>query len=47
MDKIESYIDALELASIDFVERETDIYIKNSESFENEIIKLAIIKDIN
>lgn len=45
MDKIESYIDALELASIDFVERETDIYIKNSESFEDEIIKLAIIKE--
>ena len=45
MDKIESYIDALELASIDFVEREVDIYIKESESFEDEIIKLAIIKE--
>lgn len=45
MDKIEAYIDALELASVDFVERETDIYLKNSESFEDEIIKLAIIKE--
>ena len=45
MDKIEGYIDALELASVDFVERETDIYLKNSENFEDEIIKLAIIEN--
>lgn len=45
MDKIEGYIDALELASIDFVDRETDIYLKNSESFEDEIAKLAIIEN--
>ncbi len=44
MDKIEGYIDALELASMDFVERETDIYLKNSESFEDEIANLAIIE---
>ena len=45
MSKIEGYIDALELASRDFVDRETDIYLKNSETFEDEIAKLAIIKE--
>ena len=45
MEKIEGYIDALELASIDFVCRETDIYLKNSESFEDEIAKLSVIEN--
>lgn len=46
MAKIEGYIDALELASRDFVDRETDIYLKNSETFEEEIAKLAIIETL-